>query len=125
MLNETSLTSMSSVAYSLNYDSRSQLFRSMKKDMIKTGGENVSSRKVEEVLYSLPSESEAAVVGLPDPRWIKAVTAVTAVIVRRSGCVIGEADIIAYCRERLSAFKVPKRIIFLPTVCHEIPVARY
>ena len=118
MLNVTSLTSMSSVASSLNYDSRSQLFRSMKKDMIKTGGENVSSRKVEEVLYSLPSESEAAVVGLPDPRWIK-------VIVRRSGCVIGEADIIAYCRERLSAFKVPKRIIFLPTVCHEIPVARY
>ena len=47
-----------------------------KKDMIKTGGENVASREVEEAIYRLPQVSEVAVVGLPHPRWIEAVTAV-------------------------------------------------
>ena len=47
-----------------------------KKDMIKTGGENVASREVEETIYRLPQVSEVAVIGLPDPHWIEAVTAV-------------------------------------------------
>src|SRR4029450_2811246 len=47
-----------------------------KKDMIKSGGENVASREVEEMIYRLPAVSEVAVVGLPDPYWIEAVTAV-------------------------------------------------
>ena len=45
-----------------------------KKDVIKSGGENVASREVEEVLYGLPTISEAAVIGLPDDRWVEAVT---------------------------------------------------
>ena len=47
--------------------------------MIKTGGENVASREVEETIYRLPAVSEVAVIGLPDPRWIEAVTAVVVV----------------------------------------------
>ena len=81
-----------------------------KKDMIKTGGENVASREVEEVLYAHPAVAEAAVVGLPDPRWIEAVTAV---VVCKAGQPLDEAALIAHCRERLAGFKVPKRVVFV------------
>ncbi|WP_176596777.1 MULTISPECIES: fatty acyl-CoA synthetase [Sphingobium] len=84
-----------------------------KKDMIKTGGENVSSREVEEALYAMPAVSEAAVIGLPDPRWIEAVTAV---IVPRSGHILGEAEVIMGCRTKLAGFKVPKRVVFLDSL---------
>jgi fatty-acyl-CoA synthase len=53
-----------------------------KKDMIKTGGENVASREVEETIYRLPGVSEVAVVGVPHPRWVEAVVAV--VVPRRA-----------------------------------------
>jgi fatty-acyl-CoA synthase len=79
-----------------------------KKDMIKTGGENVSSREVEEAIYQLPQISEVAVIGLPDPRWIEAVTAV---VVVKAGLAIDEAAIVGHCREKLAHFKVPKRVI--------------
>ncbi|HKR91000.1 fatty acyl-CoA synthetase [Novosphingobium sp.] len=80
-----------------------------KKDMIKSGGENVSSREVEEALYLHPAVSEAAVIGVPDPKWIEAVTAV---IVVRDGFDVGEADILAHCACHLSAFKAPKKVHF-------------
>src|SRR5262245_2091856 len=80
-----------------------------KKDMIKTGGENVSSREVEEAIYQLPQISEVAVVGLPDPVWIEAVTAI---VVRKSGEAIEGPAVIGHCREKLAHFKVPKRVIF-------------
>ncbi|QKR99888.1 long-chain-fatty-acid--CoA ligase [Sphingomonas sp. CL5.1] len=79
-----------------------------KKDMIKSGGENVSSREVEEVLYGHPGIAEAAVIGMPDPRWIEAVTAV---VVARQGQAITEAEVIDYCRTRLAGFKLPKRVV--------------
>jgi fatty-acyl-CoA synthase len=81
-----------------------------KKDMIKTGGENVSSREVEEVVYQLAGVSEVAVIGLPDPYWIEAVTAV---VVARSPDAIDEATVIAHCREKMAHFKVPKRVVFV------------
>ena len=56
-----------------------------KKDMIITGGENVYSREVEEVLYTHPAVSEAAVIGLPDPAWGENVTAVVVLRARRDG----------------------------------------
>ncbi|MBV9630664.1 MAG: acyl-CoA synthetase [Xanthobacteraceae bacterium] len=81
-----------------------------KKDMIKSGGENVASREVEETIYRLPSVSEVAVIGLPDPYWIEAVTAV---VVARSGHALEADAVIAHCREHMASFKVPKRIIFV------------
>ena len=81
-----------------------------KKDMIKTGGENVASREVEEVLYQHAAVAEAAVFGVPHPTWIEAVTAA---VVRRSGEHLSEDALIAFCRERLAGFKTPKRIVFV------------
>ncbi|MCK1356244.1 acyl-CoA synthetase [Bradyrhizobium sp. CW7] len=80
------------------------------KDMIKTGGENVASREVEETIYRLPAVSEVAVVGLPDPRWIEAVTAI---IVVKSGENLNEETVINHCAAVMAHFKVPKRIIFV------------
>ncbi len=79
-----------------------------KKDIIKSGGENVASREVEEAMYGIPGVSEVAVIGLPDPRWIEAVTAV---VVAKPGHALTEAGLLAACRERLAGFKVPKRVI--------------
>jgi fatty-acyl-CoA synthase len=80
-----------------------------KKDMIKSGGENVASREVEEMIYRLQAVSEVAVIGLPDPYWIEAVTAV---VVPKSGHALEAETVIAHCREHMASFKVPKRIIF-------------
>ena len=81
-----------------------------KKDMIKTGGENVASREVEETIYAHPAVKEVAIFGISDPRWIEAVTAA---VVLRDGEDVSEADLIAFCRERLAGFKVPKYVVLL------------
>lgn len=83
------------------------------KDIIKTGGVVVASREVEEALFSHPSVSEVAVVGLPDPKWIEAVTAV---VVLRPGQQPDEAALIDHARQRLAPFKLPKRVIFAETL---------
>ena len=75
------------------------------KDMIVTGGENVYSTEVEDVLYRHPAVLEAAVFGVPDARWGEAVQAV---IVPRSE--VSEDDLIAHCRAAIAGYKVPKRI---------------
>ena len=80
-----------------------------KKDMIKTGGENVASREVEEMIYKLPQVSEVAVVGVPHPRWVEAVVAV---IVVKSGQSLSKDTVHAHCAEHLAHFKVPKDIVF-------------
>ena len=80
-----------------------------KKDMIKTGGENVASREVEETVYRLDGVSEVAVIGLPHPYWIEAVTAV---IVPKAGVALSEDDVIAHCRAQIAHFKVPKKVLF-------------
>ena len=81
-----------------------------KKDMIKTGGENVASREVEEAIYKIQAVSEVAVIGLPDAKWIEAVTAV---VVLKPGHVLSEADFFAQCSGLLTHFKAPKRVIFV------------
>jgi len=80
-----------------------------KKDMIKTGGENVASREVEEAIYRLPQVSEVAVVGVPHPRWVEAVVAV---IVPKAGQSLDEAAVLAHCQSCLAGFKTPKRVVF-------------
>ena len=75
-----------------------------KKDVIISGGENISSIEVEECLYQHPAVAEAAVIGVPDERWGETVKAI---VVLRPGAGVGEADLIAHCRERLAHFKCP------------------
>lgn len=84
-----------------------------KKDMVKTGGENVSTREVEEVIYRDPRVSEVAVVGVPHPKWIEAVTAI---VVPKQGKTIHEEEIIDLCKRELAAFKVPKAVILLESL---------
>jgi fatty-acyl-CoA synthase len=81
-----------------------------KKDMIKSGGENVASREVEEVLHQHPEVAEAAAFGVPDPHWIEAVTAA---VVLRPCAAVTAAGLIGFCRERLAGYKTPKRIVLL------------
>jgi long-chain acyl-CoA synthetase len=78
-----------------------------KKDMIVTGGENVYSREVEEVLYKHPAVAEAAVVGVPDPVWVERVHAL---IVMKAEASASEDDIIRFCKERLASYKAPKSV---------------
>ncbi|HRN75466.1 acyl-CoA synthetase [Ottowia sp.] len=84
-----------------------------KKDMIKSGGENVASREVEEMIYRLPQVSEVAVIGLPDPKWVEAVTAV---IVVKQGQELTAGQVIAHCNAHMAAFKSPKRVVFLDSL---------
>ncbi|MBN2077536.1 MAG: long-chain-fatty-acid--CoA ligase [Spirochaetes bacterium] len=79
-----------------------------KKDMIKTGGENVASREVEEALYEHPGIEEVAVIGLPDPKWIEVVIAV---VVPKKGVDLSEKEIAGFAKERLAGFKCPKRVV--------------
>ncbi|BCO63025.1 MULTISPECIES: acyl-CoA synthetase [Mycobacterium avium complex (MAC)] len=81
-----------------------------KKDMIKTGGENVASREVEEVIYRHNGVEEVAVFGLPHPVWVETVVAA---VVARDGTVLTEEDLVSHCRERLAGFKTPKRVFFV------------
>ncbi len=80
------------------------------KDMIKTVGENVYPREVEEVLYMHPKVKEAVVVGLPHEEYLG--EKIKAFIVLKEGQTATAEEIIGYCREQLSKFKVPKEIEF-------------
>ncbi|HAR99471.1 MAG TPA: AMP-dependent synthetase [Syntrophus sp. (in: bacteria)] len=86
-------------------------FLDRKKDMIKTGGENVASLDVEKTIYLDPRVQEVHVIGLPHERWAEAITAF---VIPKPGQTIEEKEIIALCKEKMMGFKVPKRVIFLP-----------
>ncbi|MGH3235136.1 MAG: AMP-binding protein, partial [Streptosporangiaceae bacterium] len=80
------------------------------KDLVIRGGYNVYPREIEEVLYAHPGILEAAVIGKPDERLGEEVVAVVA---RREGSSVTAEEIIAYCRERLAAYKYPREIRFM------------
>lgn len=82
-----------------------------KKDMIKTGGENVASREVEEAIYRVAGVSEVAVIGLPHARWVEAVVAV--VVRKPEAAALDEATVLAECSAHLASFKTPKRVLFV------------
>jgi acyl-CoA synthetase (AMP-forming)/AMP-acid ligase II len=84
-----------------------------KKDMIITGGENVYSTEVENVLYRHPAVLEAAVIGIPDPKWGEAIKAC---VVLKPGKQVTEKDLIDFCRDNLAHFKAPKSVTFLDTL---------
>lgn len=75
--------------------------------MIKTGGENVASREVEEVLYEHPDISEVAVFAVDHPAWVEAVAAA---VVAKSGRALVAKQVIEHCRQRLAGYKTPKYV---------------
>jgi fatty-acyl-CoA synthase len=81
------------------------------KDIIISGGENISTIEVEDVLYRHPAVIEAAVVARPDARWGESPCAFVAL---REGADADEAAIIAFCRQRLAHFKAPRSVVFGP-----------
>jgi fatty-acyl-CoA synthase len=82
------------------------------KDIIISGGENISSLEVEEVLYRHPAVMEAAVVARPDEKWGETPCAFVTLKPGVEG--VGEAEILRWCRDHLAGFKVPKRVVFGP-----------
>jgi acyl-CoA synthetase (AMP-forming)/AMP-acid ligase II len=80
-----------------------------KKDVIITGGENVSSIEVEDAVFSHPAVAEVAVIGIPDDKWGELVTAL---VVRAEGQQVTAEEIIAHCRGRIAGYKIPKRVEF-------------
>src|SRR5205807_1009753 len=81
------------------------------KDIIISGGENISTIEVESVLYHHPCVLEAAVVARPDETWGETPCAF---VTLKAGATASAGEIIAFCRERLARFKVPKTIVFGP-----------
>jgi fatty-acyl-CoA synthase len=76
-------------------------------DMIVTGGYNVYPREVEDVLLTHPAVRECAVIGVADETWVEAVAAVVV-----TGADVSEAELIAFCRDKLASYKKPQRILF-------------
>ena len=85
------------------------IIKDRSKDIIISGGENVSSVEVEDVLYKHPAVLFAAVVAKPDPKWGEVPCAFVEL---KDGATATEADIIAFCREQMPGFKTPKAVIF-------------
>ncbi|MEP6599857.1 MAG: AMP-binding protein [Actinomycetota bacterium] len=83
-----------------------------KKDVIISGGENVSSIEVEDVLMSHPAVREVAVIGIPDEKWGELVTA----LVVTDGSTVSADDLITHCRQSLAGYKTPKRVDFTETL---------
>ncbi len=79
-----------------------------KKDMIKTGGENVASREVEETIYQMDEVAEVAVFGVAHPQWVEAVVAVA---VPKPGASLSEEAVIRHTRGLLAGYKTPKRVV--------------
>jgi acyl-CoA synthetase (AMP-forming)/AMP-acid ligase II len=84
------------------------------KDMIISGGENIYSSEVEQVVAEYPAVAEVAVIGIPDDKWGEAVLALVTVV---PGQTVDEAELIAFCRDRLAHFKCPSKV----TVIGELP----
>jgi acyl-CoA synthetase (AMP-forming)/AMP-acid ligase II len=96
------------------YDERGYIYIvDRKKDLIITGGENVYPREVEEVLYQHPAVLEAAVIGVPDEKWIERVHAL---IVLKKGVSAGQDEIIHFCKERIAKYKAPRSIEFVESL---------
>jgi long-chain acyl-CoA synthetase len=82
------------------------------KDMIVTGGENVYSGEVEAIIYAHPAVREAAVFGIPDPKWGELVMAC---VVPKPGMALTLENLVAHCRQSLASYKIPRRVEFLDT----------
>jgi len=83
------------------------------KDVIRTGGMNVSSIEIENIVLEAPGVREAAAIGLPDPRWGEMIAVC---VVTPEPHAQMEEKILAHCKERLANYKIPKRIIFVDDI---------
>lgn len=92
-------------------------FRDRLKDMVKTGGLNVYSQEVERILAQHPAVREVGIIGMPSEKWGEEVTAIVAL---RPGRSVEADELIAYGREHLAAYKVPKRVLFI--AYEEMPI---
>jgi len=81
--------------------------------VINTGGEKVYSEEVEAAIKEHPKVVDAAVLGIPDERWGQTVTAL---VEAAAGEVVGEEEIVAFCRERMAGYKRPRHIFFVEKV---------
>ncbi len=86
-----------------------------KKDMVKSGGISIYPLEIESVLYSHPDIVEAAVIGVPDDKWGEAVKAV---VVAKGDCKLSAENLLVFCKDRLSAYKVPKSVEFRASLPH-------
>jgi fatty-acyl-CoA synthase len=84
-----------------------------KKDVIITGGENVSSIEVEDCLYSADGVAECAVIGVPDEKWGETIKAI---VVRTKGSEVTEAELIAHCKSKAAGYKAPTSIDFVEVI---------
>jgi fatty-acyl-CoA synthase len=80
------------------------------KDIIISGGENISSTEVEDVLYKHPAVAAAAVVAKPDSKWGETPCAF---VEKRPGASVTEDEIIAWCKEKLARYKCPRHVVFV------------
>jgi len=85
------------------------------KDLIISGGENIYPAEVEEALYTHPAVAECAVIGVPDATWGEAGRAI---VVRRDGQQVTEAELIAHLDGRLARYKIPKSVVFAVQLPH-------
>jgi fatty-acyl-CoA synthase len=85
------------------------------KDMLISGGENIYPAEIENLLLQIPAVAQAAVVGLPDPRWGEVPVAC---VVRRAGQTLSHAQVLAFLQDRLARFKQPRRVLFMDALPH-------
>ena len=94
---------------SIEEDGGEVVIADRKKDVIITGGENVSSIEVEDVLFSHPAVAEAAVIGVPDDKWGETIKAL---VVLAEGAEVTESDLIAHCKSKVAGYKAPTTVEF-------------
>lgn len=83
------------------------------KDMIISGGENIYSREIEDVILKHPAVFEVAVIGVPDEKWGESIKAIVAL---KQGQKVAEEDIINFCKEHLASYKKPKSVEFIDAI---------
>ena len=83
------------------------------KDMIISGGENIYSREIEDVILKHPSIHEVAVIGVPDEKWGEAIKAIVSL---REGQTVTDEEIIDFCKQHLASYKKPKSVEFIESI---------
>jgi fatty-acyl-CoA synthase len=83
------------------------------KDMIKSGGENIYPSEVEDVMHSHPDIVEAALISVPNPKWGEVGRAIVQL---KPVAALGESDLLAWMRDRLASYKIPKSVVFVDSL---------